>query len=398
MKGQSNILFKPLPVFFFISFFLLSSLFEKDPFAAPPLKIGLTLGLTGRYAEMSEMQKKGFELWVSEVNRKGGLLGRKIELIIHDDKSDPTVAKGLYEDMIHNGGVDFIFSPYSSEITEAIAPVAERHGYPMVVSGASADGIWRNGYKYIFGLYSPASRYTQGFLELLVINNIDDLAILYADDAFSVAVAEGTRKWAERLALKVSYFKGFSKGEKRFDPFLTEARASGAKVLIICGHFEESVQIKRSLGSIGWRPIYFATVGPATDKFYEMLGVDAELTFTSSQWEHIEFFTHCRNFYESFLKTYGVKPNYHAATAYAAGQLFEQAIQKATIFDRERLRKVLSYMEAMTIIGRYKVDRSGIQTGHQNFIIQWQKGKREVIWPESVRTSRPLLIGSTSSR
>ncbi|MFN3396375.1 MAG: ABC transporter substrate-binding protein [Thermodesulfovibrionales bacterium] len=223
------------------------------------------------------------------------------------------------------------------------------------------------------------------------MNNIDDLAILYADDAFSVAVAEGTKKWAERLALKVRYFKGFRKGEKRFDPFLAEARASKAKVLIICGHLEESVQIKRSLERVGWRPIYFATVGPATDRFYEMLGVDAELTFSSSQWESNLSSPISREFYESFLKTYGVKPNYHAATAYAAGQLIEQAIQKAAIFNRERLRKVLSHMEALTIIGRYKVDRSGIQKGHQNFIIQWQGGKREIVWPEPARTARPLL-------
>ncbi|MFN3396374.1 MAG: ABC transporter substrate-binding protein [Thermodesulfovibrionales bacterium] len=152
MKGLLNFLFKPL-VFFFIATILLLFLFERDLFAAP-LRIGLTLGLTGKYAEMSEMQKKGFELWVSEVNKKGGLLGREIKLIIYDDKSDPTVAKGLYEAMIDNEGVDLIFAPYSSEITEAVAPIAERHGYPMIVSGASADRIWQRGYRYIFGLYT----------------------------------------------------------------------------------------------------------------------------------------------------------------------------------------------------------------------------------------------------
>lgn len=398
MKGLSNLILKSLLVLPFIAIFLFIIYIEGDLFAASPVRIGLTLGLTGRYAEMSDMQRKGFELWASEVNKKGGLLGREVKLLIYDDKSDPETAKRLYEAMIDKYGVDLIFAPYSSDITEAVAPVAERHGYPMIVSGASADRIWQRGYKYIFGLYTTASRYTQGFLELLVMNKINDLAVLYADDAFSVGVAEGTKKWAERLDLKVRYFKGFRKGEKRFEPFLAEARASGAKVLIICGHIEESIQIKRSLGSIGWRPIYFATVGPATDRFYEILGVDAELTFTSSQWEHNVSFSHSRDFYESFLRTYRIKPNYHAATAYAAGQLIEQAIQKAAIFDKERLRKVLSHMEAVTIIGRYKVDKYGTQRRHYNIVTQWQKGKREIVWPESIRTARPLLIGSTSSR
>lgn len=391
MKGLLNFLFKSLLVLSLVVACLLSSLFERDLFAVPPLKIGLTLSLTGRYAEMAEMQKKGFELWASEVNKKGGLLGREVKLLIYDDRSDPETAKRLYEAMIDKEGVDLIFAPYSSEITEAVAPVTERHGYPMIVSGASADRIWQRGYKYIFGLYTPASRYALGFLELLVINNIDDLAILYADDAFSVGVAEGTRKWAERLDLKVRYFKSFRKGEKGLEPFLKEAKASGAKVLILCGHLEESIQAKRSLKAIEWMPIYFATVGPATDRFYKILGLDAELTFSSSQWEHTASFRHCTDFYESFLKTYGIKPNYHAAIAYAAGQLIEQAVQKAKTTDRERVRRILSHMEAVTIIGRYKVDRSGFQTRHQNLITQWQGMKREIVWPESVRTAKPLL-------
>lgn len=390
MKCLSDF-YKPLFVLSLIIAFFLSVLFERDPFASPPLRIGLTLGLTGKYAEMSEMQKKGFELWASEVNKKGGLLGREVKLIIHDDRSEPEVAKRLYESMIDKEDVDLIFSPYSSEITEAVAPIVERHGYPMIVSGASADRIWQKGYKYIFGLYTPASNYTQGFLELLVMNNIDDLAILYADDAFSVGVAEGTRKWAERLDLKVRYFKSFRKGVKGLESFLREAKASGAKVLILCGHLEESIQAKRSLKAIEWRPIYFATVGPATDSFYEILGPDAELTFSSSQWEHTTSFTHCTDFYESFLKTYGIKPNYHAATAYSAGQLIEQAVQKAKTTDREKIRKMLSLMESMTIIGRYKVDKSGLQTRHQNLITQWQGVKREIVWPEPVRTATPVL-------
>lgn len=367
---------------------LLSLVWVSPLHATPPIKIGLTLGLTGKYAEMSQMQKRGYELWASEVNKRGGLLGRKVMLLIRDDRSDPELARTLYENFIKEG-VDLIFSPYSSEITEAVAPVAERHGYPMIVAGASADRIWQRGYRYIFGLSTPSSRYTVGFLELLVMNNIEGLAIIYADDSFSTGVAEGTKTWAERLDLKISFFKGFRKTDPNLEKLLKEAKDSGARVLILCGHLDESIKVKHLLKGLNWNPIYYATVGPATDRFYTILGADAELTFSSSHWEYNPSSLEEREFFQSFQKTYGLNPNYHAATAYAAGQLIEQTIIRAKTTEKEQLREILSRAEALTILGRYKVNRSGLQTRHQYLVIQWQKGKREVLWPDYRRTAIP---------
>ncbi len=373
-----------------LSAILLSLLITAET-EATPIRIGLTLGLSGRYAEMSAMQKRGFELWAWQVNKRGGLLGREVKLIIKDDRSEPEEAKRLYEQLIDNEDVDLVLAPYSSDITEAVATVMERHGYPLIVSGASSDRLWQKGYTYIFGLYTPASRYIQGFLELLVMKGIDDLSIIYADDSFSSEVAMGSREWARRLDLTIRYFKDFKKGTSNLEPLLREAKNSGARVVIICGHFDESVNARLSLKRMGWNPVYFATVGPATDRYYERLGPDAELTFSTSLWERNLSLKHSREFYEGFLKTYGMNPNYHAATAYAGGQLLEQAVQKAGTINRERLRDVLSLMEGITIIGGYRVNNSGMQTRHQNLIIQWQKGRREVVWPDTLRTVVPVI-------
>ena len=106
--------------------FLLLFLTVLPTSAAESIRIGLTLGLTGKYSEMSDMQMKGFKLWEKEVNSRGGILGRKVEFIIHDDKSDPQTAKFLYEDLILSNKVDLVLGPYSSGITEAILPVTEK--------------------------------------------------------------------------------------------------------------------------------------------------------------------------------------------------------------------------------------------------------------------------------
>jgi len=374
--------------------FLLLFLTVLPTSAAESIRIGLTLGLTGKYSEMSDMQMKGFKLWEKEVNSRGGILGRKVEFIIHDDKSDPQTAKSIYEHLILKDKIDLLFGPYSSEITEAILPITEKHGYPLLISGASADSLWQKGYKYVFGIYAPASKYTLGFLELLVKNDLQDVAIIHADDLFSKDIASGTKKWAERFGLNVVLYEGFKKGVENLDDIAKKAKASKAQALIVCGHFNESVNMRLSLKRINWYPkAYFASVGPAMSEFHGKLKSDANYVFSSSQWEHHEETTipGCKEFYHAYIQGYNEKPSYHAATAYAGGQILEAAIKHTGSIEREKLRAVLLSLDTITVIGRYGVDKKGKQIRHFNVIVQWQNGKKEVVWPEGLKTANPIF-------
>ncbi|GBE00019.1 leucine-, isoleucine-, valine-, threonine-, and alanine-binding protein precursor [bacterium BMS3Abin07] len=372
--------------------FLFISLPSKPAMAAEPVRIGLTLGLTGKYSWMADMQLKGVKLWQKDVNSRGGILGRKIQLIIYDDKSSPPAARSLYRRLILNDRVDLLFGPYSSAITEAILPITEKYGYPLLISGASADSLWQKGYKYAFGIFSPASKYVVGFLELLVMNDLDDIAIVSTDDAFSTGIAKGAKKWAERFGLKVISFERFKKGTRNLDVIAERVKASGARVVIMCGHFNEAVDMRLSLKRSGWHPeAFYASIGPALDEFYEMLGPDAEYTFSSSWWEPHVNVHGSKGFYKQFLKTYRVRPSYHAADAYAAGQILGAAITKSGNLDRGRLRDILSAMDTMSIIGRYSADRTGMQTKQFPLIIQWQKGRKEIVWPEQLKTAPPIF-------
>ena len=379
---------------FCLALFVLSFFAALGPIeAADPVKIGLTLGLSGKYSEMSEMQQKGFRLWEKEVNSKGGLLGKNVRIIVYDDKSDTRAARSLYENLILKDKVDLVFGPYSSQITEAILPVTEKNGYPVLVSGASADRLWEKGYKYAFGTYTPASKYTIGFLEMLVGHGFRDIAIVYSTDPFSIDIANGTKKWAGRYGLKTRLFEGFT-NTAHFDELFRVARDAKVQALIVCGHFDAAVGSRLALKKIGWFPrAYFASVGPPMQAFYDRLGKDAENVFSSSQWEPLitKSFLGCCEFHERFVKAYKEEPSYHAATAYASGQILEAAAKRAGSLDRDRIRDMLGSMEAMSIMGRYGVDKTGKQIKHFNVIIQWQNGKKEVVWPVDLRTAKPVF-------
>ncbi len=362
--------------------------------AGDSITFGVSVGLTGKYAEMGKMQKKAYLLWQERTNHNGGLLNKQVKMIIENDNSDKDTARKIYERFIEKDHLDFVIGPYSSGLTDAIMPVAEKNGYPVMAAGAGSDTLWHKGYRYIFGIFIPASRYTVGFLEMIAMKGLHDIAIVSADDSFSKSNALGTEKWGTKFGLNVSFFEEFKAGTHDLTALALRIKAANPQALIVCGHFDESVDMIKSLKKIKWRPKnYFATVGPATPEFHRELKGDAELVFSSSQWEpEVTYGPDDRKtFLEPFMKKYHIKPSYHAADAFAACQILETAILKTHSLDRKKIRDVLATMDAMSIIGRYEVDENGMQIKHFPINIQWQKGEKKVVWPEEIANAVPII-------
>lgn len=358
---------------------------------ASELNLGLSLSLSGKYAQPGLMNERAYRLWEQDVNRRGGLLGRSVRLSIIDDQSDPARARQIYEDFITKQKVDLVLAPYSSEITEVVANVAEQHRYPLLASGASADTLWLQGRKYLFGVYITSSKYSIGMLELLVKSGLSKIAIVSAGDNFSRGIESGARDWAKRFELNVIFGDSYRQGTDDIEKSIRAAQASGAEVLLVAGHFDDSVNARRVLKKIGWTPkAFYATVGPAIQKYADILKSDADHAFSSSQWEPGLPFPGTREFAKAFTEAYQIEPSYHAASAYAGGQILEAAIRKTQSLDREKLRDTLSSLDTMTVMGRYGVDRDGRQVRHFAVTVQWQKGKKEIVAPAELATAKPL--------
>lgn len=356
--------------------------------------IGVTLSLTGRYQALGKMQKRGFELWQQHVNQAGGLLKRPVILKVHDDASDPLLARNIYRRMIVKEKVDWVFGPYSTPITAAVLTVTERHGYPLLITGASGDQLWEQGFRYIFGVFMPASKYPLGFLQLIVQKGLKDLAIVAADDSFSRTLAKATARWARRLRLKIVLFTSFAKGKANLTPQARAARLAGAQALLVCGHMNEAVNMARALHRLGWHPrAYYASVGPALSKYRQVLGEIAEGTFSSSLWEPTVglYFAGGRRFINDFKSRFKMAPSYQAAIAYAAGMILSDAARNAGSLEHARLRNALLRMDTMTVIGRYAVDSMGRQKRHFPLVIQWQKGHKRVVWPQGLKETDAIF-------
>ena len=360
--------------------------------ADKPIRIGLSLSLTGRFAAIAGDQEKGYRLWEEGVNRGGGLLGRPVAVVIHDDASQPENSQAIYRRLIAQDRVDFLFGPYSSLISQAVLPIAAAAKLPILIGGAAADSLWEQAYDNVVGIYTPASKFTLGFFELLVWQGLDRVALLAADDPFSKDLADSARRWAQRFGLQIVFDADFAKGTQDLSALATQSRQSGAQVVMMCGHLNEAVNMRRALKGLKWVPAaYYASVGPALPAFKARCGPDAEDVFATSLWEPHANFPGSQAFYDTFKTRYGTVPGYHAALAFATGQVLEAAIRQADSAASGVVRDVLFQMDIMTIIGRFGIDHHGKQVRQHTFIIQWQAGRKEVVWPQEIQTATPIF-------
>jgi branched-chain amino acid transport system substrate-binding protein len=123
--------------------------------AQQPIQIGASISITGRDAVQGGYVREGYLLCQKHVNEKGGVLGRPIQFVIHDDGSDGKTAIRFYEKLITEDNVDAVMGPYGSPVTEAVADVTEKHRKLMVAPTAGTASIWAKGRQYLIMVLSP---------------------------------------------------------------------------------------------------------------------------------------------------------------------------------------------------------------------------------------------------
>jgi len=209
--------------------------------AQAPIRIGATVAQTGVNAGAGQSQLRSYQLCVKHLNEKGGVLGRKIELLVYDDASDPATAVRLYEKLITQDKVELVLSPFTSNVTDAVADVTEKHKIPMLAPGG-ATSIYRKGRKFIFGMNTPAEVSLEGLVDLAAKKGLKTVALIYPDNLFGRAVRQGTSELAKKKGLQVVFADAYPLGTTDFSAILTRVRAASPDVLgVATSVFEDGV-------------------------------------------------------------------------------------------------------------------------------------------------------------
>jgi branched-chain amino acid transport system substrate-binding protein len=368
-----------------------------------PIRIGASASRTGTYAALGQNQLRGYQLCVKHTNDKGGVLGRKLELLVDDDQSQPATAVRIYERLIAQEKVDLLLGPYGSPMTAPVAAVNEKHRIPMVAATGATTSIFR-GRKFIFMVYSMSDVYLEGFVEFAARQGLRTIALINEDSLFPQAAVKGAAELARRRGLQVVLVEAYPTGTTDFSAILTRVRAATPDAFAAATFFEDAVAITRQAKELNLNPkMYAVTVGAAQPKFHELLGSAAEFVYGPSQWEPELVTTRAgglipvarqypgaREFVEAHHKEYpGADLSYQTAAGYAGCQVLTEAIKRAGSLDRQKIRDAVLKLDFNTVFGAFKVDADGVQVAHKMVMFQWQDGKRVIVWPEELAPGKP---------
>jgi branched-chain amino acid transport system substrate-binding protein len=357
--------------------------------AQAPIRIGASLSLTGTYAKPGTYQKEGYDVCLDEVNGKGGLLGRKLEFVLYDDQSMPATAVKLYEKLITEDKVDAVMGPYSSAVSEAVANVTEKYKKVMVAPLAATTSIFKKGRKYIFMVISPAEVYLEGLVDLAAKRGLKTVAIINEDTLFPKASATGTAELAKKRGLQVVLQEAYPKGNTDFSALLVKLKAVNPDVIAAGTYFDDAVAITRQMKELNVNPKMFGlTVGGDLPEFYDLLKQNAEYIYGSTQWDDSLPYPGQKEFLAAYRKRFKHEPSYHTAAGYAGCLIYVEAGKKAGSLDADKVRDELLKMRTRTAFGDYAVEPDGFQTAHKMVLLQWQDGKRMIVWPEELSNGK----------
>jgi branched-chain amino acid transport system substrate-binding protein len=375
---------------FFLALAISSALLvTQGTHAAEPVRVGVTASLTGAYAVPGSNLLAGLKMWAHDVNARGALLGREVEIVSYDDQSDPATSARLYEKLISDDRVDLLIGPYASDVTLAASEVAERQGFPMVSPSASATEIWSRGYRNIFQVDTPADRYMDLLIDSASNAGLTTIALAYSGSDFPREVARGVRAKAGAAGMKLVFDEEYRENSTDFADLVRRIKATRPDLVIGGTYLQDSIAFVREAKRQNFSPNALAfTVGPALVEFGEALGPDADGILGVVAWMRSGNVPMSYDFSFRYKEKTGRNAGVHAAYGYAAGQVLEAAVRLADSLDRDAVREQLREMKFGSLLGRYRVDDGGKQLVKKTFVMQWQNGRRLLVLPTQRRESQ----------
>jgi branched-chain amino acid transport system substrate-binding protein len=352
-----------------------------------PVVVGAVVTQSGILADLAADLRKGLLLWQEESNAAGGLGGRRVELRLLDDRSDTGSVRMLYEKLVREERADVLVGPFGSAATLAAAAAAEGERRVLLNVAGAARATQRAGSRYVFQVAAPFAAYGTVPLELVRRMGFDRILIVTRNDPVAREMAERARAEAVALGLPSPGMELHPPGSGDFAPLIESSRAARVQAWIAFGQPRDAAQMVREFKRLSYAPAMFVAQGAADPLFVRQLGEDAEHAIGISPWEPTAAARGNRRFVESYVRKWSAEPSALAAQGYAAGKLIEEAAQRAGSLEQEALRQALGALRVETPLGPYAVDGDGMQRAARPLLVQVRKGRREIIWPESLATA-----------
>jgi branched-chain amino acid transport system substrate-binding protein len=371
---------------------------DGDGAEGEPIRIGISLPLTGEFSQPGGEAGRGYEIWRDLTNDAGGLLGRPVELVILDDASSQDTVVSDYQRLIDQENVDLLLGTFSSLLNLPASAVAERNQMVYVEPAGGAPDMFNRGFEYLFFAQQAtaphqADLFAEWVLSLPEGERPTTAAYPTQDDPFAAPVIDGIQQQLEAGGIETVYQTVYPPDTTNFDTIAADIQASDAELVAQGAVFEDGVGLVRSFQRIDYNPpILFQTSAPSNSEQYaEGIGPEnTEGVFYAVSWHQDTDTPMNAEFVAAYQERFDAIPAEDAADAFAAAQVLQAAVEAVGEIDQAAIKDYLHANEVETVLGTLSWDETGAP--QQSFLLaQWQGPQAEIVLPEEVATTDTVV-------
>lgn len=355
------------------------------------IRIGYAVSKTGPYAGGANTTTlPNYQLWISEVNKAGGIqVGDRrlrIDAIEYDDRSNSEEAVRAIERLINQDKVDFILPPWGTALNLAVGPVLDKAGYPHLAVTSVTNMVpqlskrWENA--FFFG--DTSSNYAAGVVEVLTQLRQDgkvegNVAMVNVADQFGIELANAARPALEKAGFKIVYNQSYPIGTQDMQSIVNEMRRRNPDIVLAFSYPPDTIAFTDQAKTLGLNPkVFYTAVGTAFPLFKQRFGDNAEGVMgtggidTSSQ--------AVQDYIKRHQEALGKEPDrWLSPVTYASLQVLQQAIERAGTLDRKAVAKEIHNGSFDTVVGTVRLEGQLYNKGWM--VGQWQDGEFRALAP-----------------
>ena len=376
----------------------------------PPIKIGMSMPQTGGLAAGGKASLLGIEIWRDDVNAKGGLLGRKVELVVYDDKSSASETPAIYSKLLDVDKVDLLFAPYATVPTAPIMPLVKQRGlllmgnFSFQVNSKVHHDMWFNN-----APWGPADSWAAAFLDQAEKAGGKSMALLASDQEFAQNLALTARNVAKNRNLSVVFDQSYPPNTVEFSGIIRSLNAAKPDIVYVASYPPDSAGILRAVNEIGVadsvKIFGGGMVGLQFASVMENLGSLLNGVVNYNTWlpEKSMYFDGTKEFFDKYTKqaiAAKVDPlgYYLAPYGYVSGQLVEAAVNATKSLDQKGIAKYLHANVVNTIVGPVDFAEDGEWKQTKTLMAQFrgvvdknveqfrQSGKQVILSPANLKS------------
>ncbi len=358
-----------------------------------PVRVGYSMSRTGPWTGGAQTsQEPNYLMWAEQQNALGGLnvkgVRRPIELISFDDRSDMETVIRTYEKLMGSDKVDLVLPPWGSGANFAVAPLANRYGYPFLAPTALSSRLVELKLPYFFLLLQQPAPMVSAMMEMFKANGVKTIACIYVDDLFGLENFSALRAALQGSGITMIEDKSYPGGVKDLSPVLRSIKDKNPDAFVGFTYPPDTILASRQSKEIGFNPKFFyASVGTAFPLYKNvMTPAGAEGVMGMGSWNS-KTSPGAKAYFDAHVASQKKEPDRWASGAAWAGlEILTAAVAKEGL-DRKAIRDYVAGNTHKTILGDIRFNGSE-NVGTPGSVGQWQNGEFEVVWPQRLATAK----------